>query len=170
MLRRLAIIFNLIFLAASWFCASQIWASAVITDSQELVSISATEAYPQLVIVFTAGLLLIWISRYLEAVFARFLGSAIVLFMFSTAAPVWFDSAAGSLNILSSLISKKTGVSDWYSQISLISDTYYNHIASDVFILVLIGWLISAITLLWTRRIGSTAPKFSTRIDNLPSW
>lgn len=170
MLRRVALIANLAFIAAAWFCASQVWASAVIFDTQEAVSISATEAYPQLIIVFSAGILLVWISRYLEAVFARFISSAVVLFLFAAAAPVWFDAASGSLNILATQITKKTGVSDWIAQSELITKSFYNHLASDIFILALIGWLISAITLLWTRKAGSASPKFATRIDKLPSW
>lgn len=170
MLRRIAVSLNLIFIASSWVCASQVWASATIRDSGEVITMTASDAYPQLVVVFTAGILLVWISRYLEAVFARFLGSAIVLFLFAAVAPVWFDAAAGSLNILSPTITKKTGVSDWLSQAELISNSSYNHLASDVFILMMIGWLFAAMTLLWTRRPGSSAPKFATRIDNLPSW
>lgn len=170
MVRRIALLLNLVFIAASWICASQVWATVTLIDSQETLSISATEAYPQLVVVFCAGLLVTWVSRYLEAVFARFLGSAIVLFLFAAAAPVWFDSAAGSLNILSPQITKRTGVNDWLGQSELITNSTYNHLASDIFILVLIGWLLSSVTLLWSRRTGSNSPKFATRIDNLPSW
>lgn len=170
MVRRTALLLNLAFICGSWISAAQIWASATLIESKETLSISAVDAYPQLGIILSAGVLLAWVSRYLQAVFSRFLASAIVLFLFSAAAPVWFDSAAGSLNILSPLILKKTGVSDWLAQSELIESGDYNHLASDLFILMLIGWLVTAVVLLWTNKPGTKDKKFATRIDNLPRW
>lgn len=168
MIRRVTIAVYLTTLVASWLLASQTWASAKIIESQEVVSITASEAYPQLTLIFLAWSLVFWMTRYLNSAFSKFLVSAVVILLFATASPVWFESASGSLNILAPQIAKKTGVSDAGS--ALIIESHYNHLAADGFVIALILCLVSAMMLIWLPRPGVKGREFVTRIDKLPSW
>lgn len=169
-MRKIAILVNLVALLVSWVLASQVWAAATIVESQTRLSISGLDAYPQLTFLLLTGLLILWLTRYLNSVFSRFLTTAVVVLLFATASPVWFESASGSLAILGPQISKATGVSDWLGQSELIHDSFYNHVIADSFVIALIAWFLSLVLLLWSKRTGETKKEFVTRIDKLPSW
>jgi hypothetical protein len=155
---------------AMWILASQIWAETGIVDSSTRVSITGLEAYPQLTFILVAWTLILAIGRYVKAVFGKFLISAVSILLFATAAPVWFESASGSLAILSPQISRTTGVSDWQSQSNLLSDSFYNHLSADLFVIALIVGFASSLVYLWMGLSRPGAASFSTRIDKLPSW
>lgn len=161
---------NLVSLLSAWALASQVWATSTILESQTRLAISGLDAYPQLTFLLLTGLLILWLTRYLHSVFSKFLTTAVVVLLFATASPVWFESASGSLSILSPLISKATGVSDWLGQSDLIGDSSYNHVVADSFVIALIVWLLSLFFLLWSKRPGESKNEFVTRIDKLPSW
>lgn len=170
MLRRIALPLNLIALIAAWALASQAWASTTITETQTEISISGLDAYPQITFILLTGLLILWVSKYLGSIFGKFLTSAVTFLLFATATPIWFESASGSLAILSPQISKLTGVSDWLGQSELIQDSQYDHLAADSFVIALIVWLVTLIYRLWSRPKGQAKTEFVTRIDKLPSW
>lgn len=170
MTRRIALFLNLVSLALAWFFSSQTWASTTISETQTQVSISGLDAYPQITFILLIGLLMLWVSRYLNSIFGKFIASSVTFLLFATASPVWFESASGSLAILSSQISKLTGVSDWLGQSELIKGSFYNHIAADSFVILLIVWLVSFLIILWSRPKGRAKAEFVTRIDKLPSW
>lgn len=170
MLRRIIILSNLFSLAAAWYFASQPWASITIIESKKFISVSGAEAYQQLSFVLLTGLLILWLSRYLNSSFLKFLTSSIVIFLLAAASPVWFDSASGSVSILNPQIAKVTGISDWSGQVELIENANFNHFAADMFIISLIVWSLSLIFVLWSKKPGQNAKQFVTRIDKLPEW
>lgn len=169
-MRRLALLVNLASLIGSWILASQVWAAATVTVTQTRLEISGLDAYPQLSFLLLTGLLILWLSRYLNSIFSKFLTTAVVFLLLATASPVWFESASGSLAILGPQIAKATGVSDWLGQSELIQGGFYNHTIADSFVIALILWFLSLVFLLWTKRAGESKKEFVTRIDNLPSW
>lgn len=169
-MRKIALLVNLVSLIAAWVLGTQVWATTTVIESQTRISISGLDAYPQLTFLLLTGLLILWLTRYLNSVFSKFLTTAVVVLLFATASPVWFDSAAGSLSILGPQISKATGVSDWLGQSELIHNSLYNHIVADSFVITLIFWFSSLFILLWTKRAGESKKEFVTRIDKLPSW
>lgn len=161
---------NLAALTGSWALASQVWAATTVIESQTRLVISGLDAYPQLTFLLLTGLLILWLTRYLNSVFSKFLTTAVVVLLFATVSPVWFESASGSLSILSPQISKATGVSDWLGQSELIQNDFYNHLVADFFVIAIIFWFVSLIFLLWSHRAGESKNEFVTRIDKLPSW
>jgi hypothetical protein len=171
MLRRFSIIVFLAAVTASWVTASQVWASALIAESRLEVFSSAIDGYPQLSFVLLTWVLIFWLIRYLKSVFTRFLVSAVLVLLFATLFPVWFDSASGSLTILSGQIAKKTGVSDWEGQRALLASSEFNHLSADVFVIAVVAAFLSLLLLIWLPKVkGENSSKFVTRIDNLPSW
>ncbi len=169
-MRRIFLAINLVSLVLTWAFSSQIWASSTIAESGNRLVISGLDAYPQITFILLTGILILWLTRYLNSLFARFLTSAVTLLLFATASPIWFESASGSLAILSPQISKATGISDWLGQSELLQDSFYNHLAADLFVIALISWFASLIFLLWARRPGEKTANLVTRIDKLPSW
>lgn len=155
---------------ALWIFASQIWAESDIVDSATRISITGLVAYPQLTFIILAWTVILFIGRYIKSVFGKFLMSAISILLFATAAPVWFESASGSLAILSPQIAKVVGVSDWRSQEQLLTNSFYNHMAADLFVIALIVGLISSLIYLWIGFSRPNSSTFATRIDNLPRW
>jgi hypothetical protein len=169
-MRRIVVFLNLVALIAAWVLASQTWAATTVIDTQNRLSISGLDAYPQLSFLLITGLLILWLTRYLNSVFSKFLTSAVVVLLMATSSPVWFDSAAGSVSILNQEISKVTGVSDWLGQSTLIEKSYYNHFMADVFVISLMIWCTTLVYILWSKRPGESKKEFVTRIDKLPSW
>lgn len=169
-MKRIALLVNLVSIVGAWLAASQIWASATITESQTRLSVTGLDAYPQIAFILLTGLLIIWLTRHLNSLFAKFLTTAVVTLLLATASPTWFESASGSLTILSPQISKSTGVSDWLGQSELIEDSVYNHVAADFFVICIVAWFISLVLLLWASKQGEKSSNLVTRIDNLPSW
>lgn len=169
-MRRISLLTHLGSTILAWFFASQVWASATVIESQNNLSVSGLDAYPQITFILLTGLLILWLTRYLNSLFAKFLTTAVVILLFATASPTWFESASGSLSILSPQISKATGVSDWLGQSELITNSFYNHFAADLFVIFLITWFISLVSLLWMKKKNQNATNLVTRIDNLPSW
>ena len=155
---------------AMWIFASQVWAESDIVDSGTRVSISGLSAYPQLTFILLAWSVILFIGRYVKSVFGKFLMSAISILLFATAAPVWFESASGSLAILSPQIAKAVGVSGWLSQEPLLTNPFYNHLAADLFVIALVSGLISSLLFLWLGFGRASSNVFATRIDNLPRW
>jgi hypothetical protein len=153
-----------------WILASQVWAQSDIIESGTNVSITGLAAYPQLTFILVAWTIILAIGRYIKSFFGKFLMSAISILLFATAAPVWFESASGSMAILSPQISKVTGVSDWVSQGELLTNSFYNHLSADLFVIALITGLISSLIFLWMGLTRSGSGAFATRIDNLPRW
>lgn len=169
-MRRIVLLVNIFSLLSAWLCASQTWASADIIESGKTVSTSGLEGYPQLAFLLATGILILWLSRYMNSVFSKFLTSAVVVFLIAAASPVWFDSASGSLSILGGQISKLTGVSDWLGQGDLLKNTFFNHLMADLFVIATIFWFLSLLFLIWAGKPGQERKEFVTRIDNLPSW
>lgn len=169
-MRRLLLLINLSALAVAWFFASQNWAFATISETGLVLSISGLDAYPQLTFLMLTGVLLLWLSRYLNSLFSKFLSSAVSVLLFATSSPVWFESASGSVSVLSPQIAKATGVSDWLGQSELIQEISYNHFAADFFIVALVLWFVSLVWLIWSEGSTGKSKKLVTRIDNLPSW
>lgn len=169
-MRRIFLTVYLLAVGAGWLLASQVWSAARIIDSQKHIEVSALDAYPQLSVIFVVWLLLVWLLRYFNSGFTKFMLSAVIFLLFSTAAPVWFDSAAGSFALLSPQISKLTGVSDFAGQASLIDSLTFNHGAADFFIISMVLAVISGIALVWLPKRTQERSNFSTRIDKLPSW
>lgn len=169
-MRRLGFLVNVVSLVACWFFASQTWASATIIETDQTLTISGLDAYPQLTFLLVTGLLVIWISKYLNSLFSKFLTTAVIVLLLATSAPVWFDSAAGSISILAPQIAKATGVSDWLGQSELLARTSFDHLSADMFVLGLIFWFLSIVWLIWSPRIGEKSEKLVTRIDKLPTW
>jgi hypothetical protein len=155
---------------AMWVLASQVWAESDIVDSATRISISGLVAYPQLTFILMAWTVILVIGRYLKTFFGKFLLSSISILLFATAAPIWFESASGSLAILSPLVAEAVGVSDWRSQEQLLTNTFYNHLAADLFVIALISGLISSLVFLWIGLSRQHSRPFATRIDNLPRW
>jgi hypothetical protein len=106
----------------------------------------------------------------MNSVFSKFITTAVIVFLVSAASPVWFESASGSLSILSPEIAKVTGVSDWLGQTELIISSFYNHVAADFFVIALIFWFATLVIFIWSNKPGQVRKQFVTRIDNLPSW
>ena len=169
-MRRISFLLNLGSTFSAWIFASQVWASTTVIESQTRLSVTGIDAYPQITFILLTGLLILWLTRYLNSLFAKFLTSAIVILLFATASPTWFESASGSLSILSPQISKSTGVSDWLGQSELIQNSSYNHLSADLFVISLISWFISLLIILWSKKKGQKDTNLATRIDNLPSW
>jgi len=169
-LRRIALAINAVSVIAAWFFASQEWAATTVIESQNRITVSGLDAYPQITFILLTGVLILWLTRYLNSLFSRFLTTAVVVLLFATASPTWFESASGSLSILSPQISKATGVSDWLGQSELIQASVYNHFAADLFVVFLIAWFVSLVVLLWMRQRNQKATNLVTRIDKLPSW
>jgi hypothetical protein len=169
-MRRISFLANLSSTFLAWVFASQVWASTSIIESQNRLSVTGLDAYPQVAFILLTGVLILWLTRYLNSLFAKFLTSAVVILLFATASPTWFESASGSLSILSPQISKATGVSDWLGQSDLITNSSYNHLAADCFVISLIIWFVSLLALLWLRKKDQPVSNLATRIDNLPSW
>jgi preprotein translocase subunit SecG len=163
-------VLNLVSIGVGWIFASQIWAKATLLDNAKTVSVSGVDAYPQLTFIFCIGLLMLWLMRYFNSVFTKFLANAVLALMLSTSLPVLFDSASSSLQILSPQISKVAGISDWLGQAELIKSSTYNNLAADVTVIALGIWFITSIALLWATKPGQTDKDFVTRIEKLPSW
>jgi hypothetical protein len=169
-MRRLVVFLFAGSVVAMWIFASQDWAASDIVDSATRVSITGLETYPQLTFILLAWSLILFIGAYIKTFFGKFLVSAISILLFATAAPVWFESASGSLAILSIQIAEVTGVSGWSSQTDLLNNPTYNHIAADLFVIALIIGLISSLLHLWIGIARSESKALVTRIDNLPRW
>lgn len=170
MIRRVVLFANVLSLIVGFTFASQTWARVTLVDNPKELQISGTEAYPQLTFVFGLGLAMIWLARYFNSLFSKFLASAVLFLLAATALPVMFDSASSSLEVLKPQIAAVTGISDWLGQSQLISASYYNNFAADLTVLsVLVGFVCSTV-LLWIPKPGQKQKRLSTRIDNLPSW
>ncbi|MFM2384833.1 MAG: hypothetical protein RL166_707 [Actinomycetota bacterium] len=169
-MRRFTLLINISSLVIAWYFASQQWATATISETGQVLAISGLDAYPQLSFLMLTGLLLLWLSRYLNSLFSKFLASAVSVLLLATSSPIWFESASGSASILSPQIAKATGVSDWLGQAELIEKVVYNHIAADFFIIALIIWFGSLVWFVWSASATEKAKKLVTRIDNLPNW
>jgi len=169
-MKKIVVLFQLISLAMMWIFASQTWALAVITDTEQTVQVSGLEAYPQIAIALVVWPLVAFVGRYTKSLFGRFMLTCVSFLTVAILSPIWFESAAGSLTILSPLIAKATGVSDWAAQSELISNGTYNHLSADLFVIFLIVSFIASITGSWTPSKGTKATPLTTRIDNLPSW
>lgn len=169
-LHRVALLTNITTLVSSWIWSSQIWASAIVSESQTEVSITGLAAYPQVSFLLLTGVLILWLSKYMNSVFSKFITTAVIVLLVSAASPVWFESASGSLSILSPEIAKVTGVSDWLGQTELIISSFYNHVAADFFVIALILWFATLVIFIWSNKPGQVKKQFVTRIDNLPSW
>lgn len=170
-MRRLLIFVNFILLIGAWILASQVWASGVLIESQQRIQISAVEAYPQVTIVLVIWALLSLFTRYFSSFFSRFLFTAITVLLFATVSPMWFDSAAGNLNILKPQITKLTGIGDWSSSMGQLQSSYYNHNVADLFVIVLVLGLVTTLARIWFGRSSSGEPaQLTTRIDKLPKW
>jgi hypothetical protein len=169
-MRRYAVLLNLICILLMFFLGSQVWASAIVSESMIAVQISGLEAFPQLSVILVACLLIVFISRYTKSLFGRFILSAVLILLFATATPVWFESAAGSLAILGPQIGALTGVGDWTAQQVLISSASFNHLFADIFIIALIVSLGLSLYSIWTSAPGGPGKNLTTRIDRLPQW
>lgn len=169
-MKRLVLLLQLASVLGMWIMTSQTWAGARISETQQQVEITGLEAYPQITVSLVVWLLLVFVAGYVKSFFGRFLLSAISVLTTAILAPTWFESASGSLTILSQKISKLTGVSDWASQGSLISNSYYNHLAADLFIIFLIVAFASSMTRYWLPAKGAKIIELKTRIDDLPQW
>ena len=170
MLRRVSFALNLLAIALGWFCASQIWATAELIDTPNVITASGTDSYPQLTFIFSTGLVMLWLARYFNSIFSKFLASAVLALMVSTSLPVLFDASSGSLSILSPQITKVSGISDWLAQTQLITHSVYNSTAADITLICVMICFLTSLVLLWTKKPGQTKKQFTTRIDNLPSW
>lgn len=169
-MRKLSVALNILAVLSLWILASQIWASATISQTQNEISISGIDAYPQIVLILLIGLLVLWLAKYLNSLFAKFLTSTVVVLLFATAAPIWFESASGSLAVLRPQLTATTGISDLQGQMELVSTNSYNHLAADGFVVALFIWCASLLLLIWSRNSGISGKQFGTRIDKLPSW
>jgi len=170
LIRRLALVAQLASIVGMWILSSQVWASANITETNKPVQVSGLEAYPQLSITLVVWLLICFVSGYAKSLFPRFILSAISIFTVSIQAPVWFESASGSLAVLGTSVAKITGVSDWEAQQNLIDAGFYNHFAADLFVILLIICFIATITRIWARTSAAKSTPLTTRIDDLPNW
>ena len=168
-MKRLVVSVQLLSIALLWIFGSQVWASATITDQAKSIQVTGLEAYPQLLVGLVVWLLIAFVARYVKSLFGKFLLTAVTVLLIATMSPVWFESASGSLSVLSSSISKLTGVSDWASQSQLLSDGYYNHLAADLFVIFLILCFTTSIVRIW-QNTSSDGSKPLTRIDQLPKW
>jgi hypothetical protein len=170
-MRRALLLSNFLLLITAWILASQVWASGVLVDTEQIISVTAVEAYPQVTIVLVVWALLSIFTRYFTSFFSKFLFTAITVLLFATVSPMWFDSAAGSLNILKPQITKLTGIADWNSAMSQLATSFYDHTVADFFVIVLVLGLVSTLARIW---LGSAKPDggttLTTRIDKLPKW
>lgn len=170
-MRRVLLLSNFLLLLAAWILASQVWASGVLVDTEKLISVTAVEAYPQVTIVLVVWALLSIFTRYFKSFFSKFLFTAITILLFATVSPMWFDSAAGNLNILKPQITKLTGIADWNSAISQLETSFYDHTVADLFVIVLVLGLVSTLARIWLGSGGSkSGAQLTTRIDKLPKW
>lgn len=170
-MRKALLLSNFLLLAASWILASQVWASGVLVDTEKTISVTAVEAYPQVTIVLVVWALLSIFTRYFTSFFSKFLFTAITILLFATVSPMWFDSAAGNLNILKPQITKLTGIADWNSAMSQLESSFYEHTYADIFVIVIVLGLVSTLARIWLAG-GSenSAVQLTTRIDKLPKW
>lgn len=169
-MRRAALLIDLLALLGMFICGSQVWASATLAESLARVEISGLEAFPQLSVILVAWVLILFVSRYVDSLFGRFILSAVLFLLFATSAPVLFESASGSLKVLSPRIAALTGIGDWNAQVLLLTDTAFSHLYADLFIIMLIVSFTTTLILIWSRRGSSAKPALSTRIDRLPEW
>lgn len=153
-----------------WVLASQTWASANIEETNQPISVTGLEAFPQLTISLVIWLLIAFVSGYLKSLFPRFLLSAISVFNLAIQAPVLFESAGGSLSVLSSAITRLTGVSGWDSQEVLITNGEYGHFVADLFIVLLLVCFMATVTRIWLKSTFRNEKALVTRIDDLPKW
>jgi len=170
MIKRLSILISLLSIVTAWILSGQVWAIATITETQQQISATATESYPQIALVLTIWLLIILFSRYVKGFFGKFLLSAVTLLLFATVSPVWFDSAAGNVQILSGAITKAVGISDWQAQQELLTKVYYQHTIADFFVIAIIVGLISTLFVVWSGLPKGNASILETRVDRLPKW
>ena len=170
-MRKALLLSNFLLLAASWILASQVWARGVLVDTEKTISVTAVEAYPQVTIVLVVWALLSIFTRYFTSFFSKFLFTAITILLFATVSPMWFDSAAGNLNILKPQITKLTGIADWNSAMSQLESSFYEHTYADIFVIVIVLGLVSTLARIWLAG-GSenSAVQLTTRIDKLPKW
>ena len=169
-MRRAALLVNLLALLGMFILGSQVWASATLTESLVRVEISGLEAFPQLSVILVAWILIVFVSRYVDSLFGRFILSAVLFLLFATSAPVLFESSSGSLKVLSPRIAAVTGIGDWNAQVLLLTDTAFAHLYADLFIILLIVSFTMTLVLIWSRRGSSPKRALSTRIDRLPEW
>ena len=78
-MRRYAVFLNLICILSMFVLGSQVWASAVVSESMSAIQISGLEAFPQLSVILVAWLLIVFISRYTKSLFGRFILSAVLV-------------------------------------------------------------------------------------------
>ena len=168
-MRRIALITQVASIVFLWVFGSQVWAEATVTEQAKLIQISGLEAYPQLTIGMVVWLLIAFVSKYIKSLFGKFIISAASVLIVATMSPIWFESASGSMTILGPQISKLTGVSDWGSQVALISNENYNHLAADLFVILLVVCFASTLIRIWQRN-GEKGAVPLTRIDQLPKW
>jgi hypothetical protein len=169
-MRRVALLLNFFALFGMFLFGSQIWASATLSESFVRVEISGLEAFPQLSVILVAWLLIVFVSRYVVSLFGRFMLSAVLFLLFSTAAPVWFESASGSLKALGPKIAAITGIGDWKAQSDLLKDGSFAHIYADLFVILLIISFAVTLLLVWSDSGSRARAALSTRIDRLPKW
>ncbi len=169
-MKRIVVLSQILSLAMMWIFASQTWASGAVTDTAQTIQVSGLEAYPQITIALVVWLLVAFVGRYTKSLFGRFMLTCVSMLTVAILSPIWFESAAGSLTILSPLIAKASGISDWAAQSELISNGTYNHLSADLFVIFLIVGFIASIAASWIPAKGLKATPLTTRIDNLPSW
>jgi hypothetical protein len=167
--KRLVVSAQLLSISLLWIFGSQVWASATITDQARSIQVTGLEAYPQLLVGLVVWLLIAFVSRYVKSLFGKFLLTAVTVLLIATMSPVWFESASGSLSVLSPSVAKLTGVSDWASQSQLLSNGFYNHFAADLFVITLIVCFSATVIRIW-KNTSPDGSKPLTRIDQLPKW
>lgn len=170
-MRKALVLGNFVFLVAAWILASQVWASGILVETEEAISVTAVEAYPQVTIVLVVWALLSIFTRYFTSFFSKFLFTAVTVLLFATISPMWFDSAAGSLGILKPQITKLTGIADVNAALSQLETSVYDHTTADVFVIVIVLGLLSTLARIWVGSVkNGSNTQLATRIDNLPNW
>ena len=170
-MRRVLLLSNFLMLLASWVLASRVWATGLIADTKETISVTAVEAYPQVSIVLIVWALLSTFTRYFTSFFSKFLFTAITVLLFATISPMWFDSAAGNLGILKPQITKLTGIADMNAALAQLESSFYDHTIADLFVIVIVLGLFSTMARIWIGSVRSgSGSSLTTRIDNLPKW
>jgi hypothetical protein len=170
-MRRALLLSNFLLLISAWILASQVWASGVLVDTEKFISVTAVEAYPQVTIVLVVWALLSIFTRYFKSFFSKFLFTVITILLFATVSPMWFDSAAGNLDILRPQITKLTGIADWNSALAQLESSFYDHTVADFFVIVLVLGLVSTLARIWLGADKSQGGnQMTTRIDKLPKW
>lgn len=169
-LRQIPLLGLLVSLISAFALSSQVWASALISDSQLPVSATGLDSYPQISIVLLTWVVLLFVSRYVNSFFGKFLLSSVLVMMMATTLPIFFGAASMNLSILQTRVASATGIAGWAEQEVLLSDTTFNSVAAEGFCLALVFCFAFSIWLVWSRTERGTNKSLETRIDRLPQW